>query len=55
MTQSISASTLNVQTIVIGKWTITAKDDGLYVTGGGHNLKVELIDLSKGPIPPAAE
>lgn len=41
--------------IQIGGWTITAQDDGLYATKGGTRTKIELIDLSKGDIPPDAD
>jgi len=42
-------------TIVMGPWKINAKDDGLYATHGGTVYKIELIDLSKGEIPPPAD
>lgn len=42
----------DVDIIQIGGWTITAQDDGLYATKGGTRTKIELIDLSKGDIPP---
>lgn len=45
----------DVDIIQIGGWTITAQDDGLYATKGGTRTKIELIDLSKGDIPPDAD
>tara|TARA_R110000868_G_scaffold9620_6_gene47619 strand:+ start:48028 stop:48234 length:207 start_codon:yes stop_codon:yes gene_type:complete len=45
----------DVDVIQIGGWTITAQDDGLYATRGGTRTKIELIDLSKGDIPPDAD
>ena len=45
----------DVDIIQIGGWTITAQDDGLYATRGGTRTKIELIDLSKGEIPPDAD
>lgn len=45
----------DVDIIQIGGWTITAQDDGLYATRGGTRTKIQLIDLSKGDIPPDPE
>lgn len=45
----------DVDVIQIGGWTITAQDDGLYASRGGTRTKIELIDLSKGDIPPEAD
>ncbi len=42
----------DVDIIQIGGWTITAQDDGLYATRGATRTKIQLIDLSKGDIPP---
>jgi hypothetical protein len=45
----------DVDIIQIGGWTITAQDDGLYATRGGTRTKIQLVDLSKGDIPPDAD
>jgi hypothetical protein len=43
--------------IIIGNWTITVKDDGLYATNKKNKAKTkfELLDLSKGQVPPDAD
>ena len=52
---AMAIGTLTTNEIILGKWIITAGDDGLYVkTPSGVTTKIELIDFSQVPVPPTA-
>jgi hypothetical protein len=50
-TETLTAST----SISIGGFTITAKGDGLYVSGGGVSTKIQLLLLGEVPVPPESQ